>query len=245
MNGTRVMGLIRNARNSGIMDPQISVLRVIGNDDQPITTIVHFACHPETVSAFAAEITADFPGYMCDKIEAEGGGQPLFMNGALGGMVSGDNPERTHESCREMGLKFADIVLDLIKTAQPPATFSFAAQCRAIEIPNTNPKFKGLFESGLREDYRGRFRTDMTYIKLGEAQMITLPGELLPEVSFEILEQMDGFPRILIGLANDELGYFVPPYDFREDIYEESMSPGPAAALIVRDTALRLLKDDR
>ena len=71
--------------------------------------------------------------------------------------------------------------------------------------------------------------------------MLTIPGELLPEVSFEIQEKMIGFPRILIGLANDQLGYIIPEYDFRDDSYEETMSQGPATAPIVRETAIRLL----
>jgi hypothetical protein len=71
---------------------------------------------------------------------------------------------------------------------------------------------------------------------------------LLPEISFEIQEQMTGFPRILVGLANDELGYIVPEYDFRSDEqgkleYEESMSQGPATAPIVRETAIRMLTE--
>lgn len=245
MDGARVMGLIRNARNPGIVDPQVSLLQAVGADGQPAATIVHLTCHPETVAAGSREITADFPGYLCDRIRADGGGQPVFLNGALGGMVSGDNPERTHDSCREMGLRFAAIVRDLAKTAQPPTTFRFHAERRDIEVPNTNPAFKALFETGRREVYRGRFKTDMTYIELGEAQLVSLPGELLPEVSFEILEQMDGFPRMLIGLGNDELGYLVPPYDFREGVYEESMSPGPAASLVVRDAAIRMVKGIR
>ena len=49
---------------------------------------------------------------------------------------------------------------------------------------------------------------------------------------------------MLVGLANDQLGYMVPPYDFRDDYYEESMSQGPAAATQVRDMAVRMLKDD-
>ncbi len=49
-------------------------------------------------------------------------------------------------------------------------------------------------------------------------------------MSFEIQEQMDGFPRILVGLANDQLGYIIPEYDFRDDSYEETMSQGPATA---------------
>ena len=65
---------------------------------------------------------------------------------------------------------------------------------------------------------------------------------MLPEVSFEILERMKGFPRILIGLANDQLGYIIPPYDFRDDEYEESMSVGPATAPVIQETAWRLLE---
>ncbi len=66
---------------------------------------------------------------------------------------------------------------------------------------------------------------------------------MLPEVSFEILKEMQGFPRILVGLANDQLGYIIPEYDFRSDSYEETMSQGKATAPAVRDTALGLLKE--
>lgn len=80
----------------------------------------------------------------------------------------------------------------------------------------TNARFKPLYAArgGLKE---GRVSTEMALIQLGEAQLITLPGELLPEVSFEIQGKMTGFPRILIGLANDELGYIIPEYDYRRN----------------------------
>lgn len=247
MDGIRVMDLFRNARNPGVLDPQIALIQAIGQDSTPIATLVHFACHTESLSKGAREISADFPGYMCERIKAEGGGQAIFMNGALGGMVSGDNRERTHASSRDMGLKLAEIVMELAKTAQPPAEFRFRAQRRAIQIPMMNPNFKALYDDneGLRRLKHGRVQSDMILIELGEAQIVTLPGELLPEVSFEILEKMNGFPRMLIGLANDELGYMVPPYDYRDDAYEETMSQGPSAALIVRDTALMMLQGVR
>ena len=243
MDGIRVIGLFRNARNPGVLDPTISLLQPIGNDGKPIATFVHFACHVESLEKGPREISADFPGYMCEQLKRSGFGQPIFLNGALGGMVSGDNRARTHESAKAMGLRLAKIVEELSVDAKPSAEFHFSVDKRRVEIPLTNPRFKPLFESGLRDLNRGRVVTDMTYIRLGEAQLVTLPGELLPEVSFEILEKMDGFPRMLIGLANDQLGYMIPPYDFRDDEYEETMSIGPATALIVRDTALRLLSE--
>ncbi len=241
MDGARVMGYFRNARNSGIVDPTISVIQAIGEDDKPLTTIVNFACHVEGLEAGERELSADFPGYMCEQIKKDGGGQPVFLNGAVGGMVTGDSRARTHEEARLTGLGLAGIVRELVKSAQPPATFAFAVERRPVEIPVTNPKFKPLYETMKTKLYRGRVRTEMMYIRLGEAQIITLPGELLPEVSFEILERMTGFPRILVGLANDEIGYIIPAEDFRDDEYEETMSQGPAAAPLIKETAIRML----
>lgn len=245
MDGARVMNLFRNARNPGVMDPTISILQATGNDGNPITTIVNFACHVESLEKGARDISADFPGYMCEQIKRDGGGQPVFLNGAVGGMISGDNPGRTYEYSEEMGLAIAAHVKELARIAHAPAQFEFSAERRELQIPLTNAAFIEKYAESPRGLYRGRVETDMTLVRLGEAQLLTLPGELLPEVSFEILEHMDGFPRMLVGLGNDQLGYFVPPYDFRDDYYEETASAGPAAATQVRDMALRMLGGDR
>jgi len=241
MDGARVMHLIRNARNPGLMDPTINLIQALGEDGAPLATIVNFACHVEGIGA-SGEITADFPGYMADAIQARGGGQAVFLTGAVGGMISGDNPERTHESAEEMGLRLAEIVGELEAMAQPVETFNFTVDQRRLEIPVTTGSWKPMLEAGLRPVNRGRIITDMIYFELGTAQFITLPGELFPEVAFEILEKMEGFPRVLVGLGNDELGYLLPLYDFRDDYYEETASPGPAGGPQVRDMALRMLE---
>jgi len=244
MDGIRVQGLFRNARNPGLLDPTVSTLQAIGGDGKPIATIINFACHVESLEKGGREVSADFPGYMCDQMKADGLGQPVFLNGAVGGMVSGDNKARTPESSKEMGLELAAIARELVKTGVPPAEFAFRADQRALHIPVSNQDFLVRYKQGARELVRGRIVTDMTYVRLGEAQFVTLPGELLPEVSFEILEQMDGYPAMLLGLANDQIGYIVPPYDFRDDYYEETVSQGPATAYQVRDMALRMLANE-
>jgi hypothetical protein len=243
MDGARVMGLIRNARNPAVMDPTISILQAIGEDETVLTTIVHFACHPESVTEGDTEMSADFPGYMCDALDRAQFGQPVFLNGALGGMVSGDNNERTHASSERTGREFAQIVTELADEAEPHGRYDFSVATSPLHLPLTNERFQEFMQLLSRPLERGRVVTDMTYVQLGEAQIITLPGELLPEVSFEILERMDGFPRMLIGLGNDQLGYIIPPYDWRSDEYEESMSVGPASAYQVRDMALRMIRE--
>ena len=241
MDGARVIGYIRNARNVGVVDPTMSVIQPIGEDGKPIATLVNFACHVEGLDRGVSELSADFPGYMCHQIRADGGGQPVFLNGAVGGMVSGDSKARTHDEAKVTGLGLAALAKDLAATAQPPATFEYSVDTRRVEIPLSNQNFKMLYTARQIPLNRGRVVTEMALVKLGEAQLVSIPGELLPEISFEIQEKMTGFPRILVGLANDELGYIIPEYDFRSDSYEETMSQGPATAPIVRETAIRML----
>jgi hypothetical protein len=193
------------------------------------------------LEAGARELSADFPGYMCDEMKRLGLGQPVFLNGALGGMVTGDSRARTHEEARRAGLGLAALVAELARSAQPAAATAWSVERRQVEIPVTNPRFKPLYETGRTRLYRGRVQTEMMYIRLGEADIVTVPGELLPEIGFEILEHMSGFPRMLVGLANDEIGYIIPAEDFRDDEYEETMSQGPAAGPLVKETAIRLL----
>jgi hypothetical protein len=245
MDGGRVIGYIRNARNPGLVDPTLSVIQPIGEDGKPIATIVNFACHVEGLEKGVVELSADFPGYMCDQIRADGGGQAVFLNGAVGGMISGDNKARTHEEAKATGLGLATLVKDLAATAQSPQTFKFGVQKKDAVFPMTNKRFMPLYAARGGLDKQGRVSTEMALITLGEAQLVTLPGELLPEVSFEILAKMNGFPRILIGLANNEIGYIIPDYDFRADGYEETMSQGKATAPAVRDTAIELLTAEK
>jgi hypothetical protein len=244
LEGARVEGLSRNARNPGIVDPQIAVLQAVGADDRPIVTIAHFACHPEgleTPKGQPLAVSADFPGYLCESLRAATGAQAVFLNGALGGMVSGDTDARTHDQCAVQGRRLAKEIERLLQFAVPLSRTLTVDKAR-IEIPVTNPKMV-LFEqsSGRVSSYRGRNVNEMFHVRLGSAQMISVPGELLPEVSFEILERMSGYPRLILGLANDEIGYIIPPYDFRSGEYEESMSLGPAAAPVIVRQAHQVL----
>lgn len=247
LDGARVEGLFRNARNPGIIDPQIAVIQAVGQDGKPIVTLAHFACHPEGIDKDdkkPLEVSADYPGYLTKALKESTGGAAVFLNGAVGGMVSGDTKARTHEESAGQGARLAKEVERILEFAVPTAK-KISLDRQRIEVPVTNPRMI-LFEkmSGRRTSYRGRIVSEMFHIRLGDAEMLSVPGELLPEVSFEILAQMRGYPRMIVGLANDQLGYIIPPYDFREGAYEESMSVGPAIAFTILEQARRILGND-
>lgn len=241
--GARVSGLFRNARNPGLVDPQIATIQARGANGRPLVTLVHFACHVEGLEKGPKEISADFPGYLCDELVRRSGAPVIYLNGAIGGMVSGDTIERTHEQARKAGLRLADEVSRILALAVPSAKAELGLRRSRIEIPVTNPRLL-LFEK-LHPDRRvfdrGRAVSELFHVRLGDAELLTVPGELLPELSFELLEKMEGYPRMIVGLCNDELGYIIPAEDFRKGAYEESMSVGPAAGPVLLRRALELL----
>jgi hypothetical protein len=255
--GGRVHGWFRNARNPGILDPRIAVLRFDDTAGKTIAAVVNFACHVEGLEDGWMDMSADFPGYMCERMQQDLGGVCVFLNGALGGMVSGDGPSRTHDEARKFGLELAKELASLARAA--PVTGSNVlkhVRCR-LEIPTTNPRllqFATTMETARKEQYltRGRTVTEMQYLQIGTAQFCTIPGELLPEIAVEVLETMKGYPQMIVGLANDEIGYVIPAEDFRAGgsmttmsgwDYEETMSLGPAAGPVIKEYARRIVQD--
>jgi len=79
--------LCTNRRDPGLpMDPEVAVLRLEEADGRLAGVIVNFACHPTTLNRENYLVTRDYPGFMCDAIEAvKGGGvQAGFAQGAAG-----------------------------------------------------------------------------------------------------------------------------------------------------------------
>jgi hypothetical protein len=105
-------------------------------------------------------------------------------------------------------------------------------------------------EAGIvrRRDSSDSVSTTCSYVDLGPAQLIGLPGELLPRLGFELKAALPGPGRVLIGLADDELGYILPDDEFVTPAdylhpgaqYEESMSPGPHTGSLVLAAAKAL-----
>lgn len=115
-------------------------------------------------------------------------------------------------------------------------------------------------------------RTEVGYLKLGEVEVAAIPGEIYPELVLgrvqnpadpgadfpdapiepAIYSQLRGKHRMLIGLANDELGYFIPKrqwdekapycYGLKKAQYGEMNSVGPEAAPIVCEVFRKLVE---
>jgi hypothetical protein len=56
--------------------------------------------------------------------------------------------------------------------------------------------------------------TRMNLINFADAQIITIPGEALPNIGYYLKRKMHGKHNFLFGLTNDAFGYILTKVDF-------------------------------
>jgi len=175
-------------------------------------------------------------------VEQELGGVALYLNGALGAMVSAaigwetplDQRERVMQG---LGLAMGRTAVGLARRARkkPIPDPRVGIGNSEVRFPEKdNHMFALVHAMGIVEgrEIAGGLKSEVSVLRLGPATLVGLPGEAAPALGLEILGRVSGKPRLLIGLANDELGYLLPPEFFHDPAYgyERSMSPGPQAA---------------
>ena len=103
-----------------LYDPRCNVMQAVDRDGKPFATLVNYAIHPEVLGSSQGILSPDMVGPLYDRIERNGGGTGIFMNGAQGGMVTADvrgpdgNDVQTWDECRRIGHLLADEALRFI-----------------------------------------------------------------------------------------------------------------------------------
>ena len=100
-------------------------------------------------------LTAEYPGVVYRECDEKFGGITLFINGTLGGMITAE---------KQFNSKIQHL-LELLKT------------------PLENQKFQALVDSGVlptETPLDGNIYTEVHLIGIGNVQIATFPGEVLP-----------------------------------------------------------------
>jgi hypothetical protein len=85
----------------------------------------------------------------------------------------------------------------------------------------------------------------VSLVNIGSAQMLTIPGEALPNIGFYVKRKMKGEQNFLLGLTNDAFGYILTKVDFHSFPaydYVSRTSLGEMTGEIYIDNALDLIK---
>ncbi|TLU99584.1 hypothetical protein FEN17_19325 [Dyadobacter luticola] len=242
-----------------LYDPRCGVIQAIATSGakkgSAIATLVNYAIHPEVIGASRGILSPDLCGPLYDRIESQGGGVAVFMNGAQGGMVTADNrveggkEANDWNECRRIGELLADEALRIVKDApvqENPALFCTA---RKIEFPVDSEIMRYILQkSPIKNEMAGenRIATQLNLLNIGTAQVLTIPGEALPNIGFYVKRYMNTKQPFLFGLTNDAFGYMLTKVDFnsfKRYEYVSRTSLGEMTGEIYMEQALKLVND--
>lgn len=251
----RVPKISKNIRIPRVLDTTLSVMQLVSKaDEKPISTLVNFACHPEVLNN--RHMTADFPHWLYETVEGAGAGLCLYLNGAQGGMITADYDESTSPkgenwaASESIGRTLGVRALEILKDAENLDKVQISAERRVYQVPLDNMNFKALiklkvFPQGVVKN--GMIETEVNRIVIGPAEILTFPGEVLPNIGIYLRHKMSGKPNFQFGLTGDFLGYILTPEDFSLSLYEYESSVSVGAEMEPRmvENLLELMKKKR
>ena len=88
--------------------------------------------------------------------------------------------------------------------------------------------------------------TQLNVVNLGTAQILTIPGEALPNIGYYLKRKMQGEQNLLFGLTNDAFGYILTKEDydsFKRYSYVTRTSLGERTCETLEREALTLIDE--
>jgi len=270
-------GIQQDKRLPHVFSKTLTRLRFVPADGSREIYIINYAAHPEVLGSRNVLLSADFVHYVRETVQRESGALAVYFNGAVGGMITPTLADGTESivSMRAAGEKIAAAALSVAEETKLEPKISTIRKEFFIDVDNTVFALCGVLGVMPREKFplgSGQLsvsmKTELNYLEIGSVHILMIPGELFPELAYggyleadvaatggpELnptpLLEMAGDPGLLIfGLANDELGYFIPPNDYILDEkypffvktidhggrrhYEEINSTGPRTAHLI------------
>ena len=212
-------------RHTGFFSPNVRFVVFRNAGDGRVRAILSgYGCHPVTLGPKNARPSPDYPGYLVRKLEAATGAE-LAVHVTTGG--ANINPRRclspTPELTQAMGEALADAVLASLDGTQPLRLALLAVAVAPMELA-----LRAKLPIALTELLAGRLaspeqktvRSEVQAIRLGDLVLVSAPGELFAELVVTVENISPLAHTLVVGHANDALGYLFTETAGREGGYE-------------------------
>jgi len=237
-----------------LYDPRCGVIQAIAGNGKTIATLVNYAIHPEVIGNKRGILSPDMIGPLYDRIENKAGGICIFMNGAQGGMITADNRRENGKEasdwaeCIRIGELLADEALRIINGAQIQENPNIFCTSKEIQFPVDSEMMRFILNNSplsLKTSTDNTIKTRINLLNIGTAQIVTIPGEALPNIGFYLKRKMPTNQAFLFGLTNDAFGYILTKEDFnsfKRYEYVSRTSLGEMTGEILVEEILNLIK---
>jgi len=243
-----------------LYDPRCGVIQAIArngkNKGKPVATLINYAIHPEVIGPEKGILSPDLCGPLYDRIKARGGGEAIFMGCTQGGMVTADNRSKegrnikTWEECIRIGELLADEALRIIGKAAIQENPGLYCTAKKVLFPVESGMMRYILkESPLEYKVDDSFNvtSQINLVNIGTAQILTIPGEALPNIGYYLKRNMKGREAFLFGNTNDAFAYILTKVDynsFKRYEYITRTSLGEMTGEIYINEAMELVKSN-
>ena len=204
--------------------------------------LVNYAAHPGMLGSKNTLVSADWVYWFREDIEERTGGEVIFINGLIGGLVypHEENPDDVWFSTELAGHRIAELALSVENERRLEPKLGSMSQDVYLACDNTLLTLGGvlkLIPAVMHATGEGRFgvslKSAVNYFEIGDVRILTVPGEMFPELAYggylpeeeagsgspdqnpaPLLEIAGDPDLVMFGLGDDELGYIIPPNDF-------------------------------
>lgn len=224
--------LVADTRPPKVFDNAVKVMQVLdARRDSTLGTLVVWGNHPEVLWNKNLLLTSDFAHYLRASLEKNLGGTAVFVNGAVGGLMTTD-PDTpiaepgtgrvlktpSFEKAAAVGNTVAALALNALKTSTDTlSTGPIRLRARTIELPLDNSLYRlGVYTGLLGVGYTrwGHFRSEVAAWRLGPATFVAVPGEIYPELVYGGVEAPVGQDFPIKNPAEKPLAPLAGKYPF-------------------------------
>lgn len=237
--------MILDNRLPFVHDDHLARLRFAPDDGSAEVHILNIGCHPELLGDKNTKISADWPAYCGKAIFEATGAEYIFINGAVGAITSEglsevyDGKLEGETAMKSYGKKMGEYALSITGEIPVDTGLSFTRVERILPVVNKTfalaSRLKLVKNDVIKVDaidYKKAVTTEVSLIKIGQIQVLFVPGELFPELALggfftaeesatgkdyehpTLFDMLGEGEKLIFGLANDEIGYIIPDNDF-------------------------------
>jgi hypothetical protein len=216
--------------HGGFSDPALPFLAVQRPDGAPVAVLVNFSAHATVLKADNFLLSADYPGALSRALESDGG-VALFTAGAVADQTGA--PPRADDrfaSVDAMGVDLAARV-QAARLALPESAWSDRAAVAAWRLPIAlpDPQIKLSPHRRLPRLVGNLLfdrRTTLALAVIGDGVLIGVPCDLSATIGATWKTEATRLGRraVIVGFADDYVGYVIPSEYYETSHYEARMS---------------------
>ncbi|MEJ2701009.1 MAG: neutral/alkaline non-lysosomal ceramidase N-terminal domain-containing protein [Sedimentisphaerales bacterium] len=209
------------------VDQRIGVLCIQNAANEPIATLVHYACHAVISSSKSNRVSADIPGAVCAYVDRAVAGECVFLQGACGDVnpyLAGylrEDPAAYEAIARE-GEKVGREVVEAVHRATPVEQDDWTIHYQqktvsfGLRHPVSDKRMQDLLHGFFSEEGLKRFlasdqklQADVSILTLGNAiAWGGFPGEFFDDFQVDLKKRSPVANTFFVGYCNGMYSYF-------------------------------------